>query len=320
MVSRLLDRGPKAAPAEPLLNYLDRLNWPYSVLEAASIQLAERHGLELLELEIPDEQIPVVAQATARGILWRHPSAVGDHVGALLQQQMGKQPGLFDLMMDVLLTCAARPGHRYDARRLDDILRREPMGKRDTWWNLVINYRFDRHTHGVASLIDWALSPTDKSGVGGESLFLASVTLGWFFTTPHRALRDQATKALVSLLRNRLDVCVRIVRHFHGVDDPYVQERVYAAAYGAAMLTPEDSAGLEQLALLVYQQIFAGDPPTDILLRDYARNICELALVRGFKDAQIDSTRIRPPYRSNWPAILPTRSELAVFYEATDNE
>jgi hypothetical protein len=59
--------------------------------------------------------------------------------------------------------------------------------------------------------------------------------IGMFLTTPHRFVRDWVTKGLISLFTNRLPLLQQVLETFTGVNDPYVSERLFAAAYGCAM-------------------------------------------------------------------------------------
>ncbi|MCA9690376.1 MAG: hypothetical protein KC636_12260, partial [Myxococcales bacterium] len=122
---------------------------------------------------------------------------------------------------------------------------------------------------------------------------------------------DRATKALVALCSGRLARMSRLVAQFSDVDDPYVTERVYAAAYGVAMRS-HDPVEVGSLAAVVYEHFFAsGSPPAHILLRDYARGVVERALSLR-SDITIDAALIRPPYSSQWPDI-PSEAEIQPF-------
>jgi len=164
----------------------------------------------------------------------------------------------------------------------------------------------------VHRLIKWAWSDKDRSSVPDDTLRLWGTTLAWFLTTPNRFVRDGATKGLVCLFTNRLSLLQQVLEIFTEVNDPYVSERLFAAAYGCAMRSSNE--GLRELALWVYREVFEnGCPPAHILLRDYARGIIELAASRGL-DLEIDMERIRPPYRSEWIGDVPGVGE----FEAAD--
>ena len=162
------------------------------------------------------------------------------------------------------------------------------------------------------------LGGDDKSAVNDDVIRLAGILLAWFFTTSNRFLRDRVTKAMVRIFESRLQVLRRVIESFVNVDDPYVTERLYAVAYGCAMRTTHDDA-LRDLAQDVYGWVFeAGRPPPYILLRDYARGVIETALYRGAR-LNIDISKIRPPYLSDWPSFrVPTAEQLRPMGEATE--
>ena len=91
-----------------------------------------------------------------------------------------------------------------------------------------------------------------------------------------------------------------ILSDFIQVNDPYILERLFAVAYGCCMRN-FDRKQIREFALATYEWIFSNDdPPPHILLRDYARNIIELAIQSGI-NSDIDIEKIRPPYQSEWP-------------------
>jgi hypothetical protein len=133
--------------------------------------------------------------------------------------------------------------------------------------------------------------------------------LAWFLTTPNRFVRDRATKAIVTLLAPRLHLVAPLLHQFQNVNDPYISERLYAIACGAAMRS-RDNAELEGLAREVYALVFTTDAVVPhLLLRDYARQVVEIALHRGLAP-DIDPAKVRPPYGSSWPDIFPTPEEV----------
>lgn len=179
------------------------------------------------------------------------------------------------------------------------------VAERDAWWSIFLHEQFQSH-RAVDRIIDWAWHSGDKSHIEDKSIRLCGVILSWFLTTPNRFLRDSATKALVSLMDDRIHVLREVLRQFMDINDPYVLERLYAAAYGCAMRSTDKKA-ISELAKDVYNQVFKnGEPQPDILLRDYARGIIELAL-RSNLELNVDVKKIRPPYKSAWPSFeVPT--------------
>ena len=112
-----------------------------------------------------------------------------------------------------------------------------------------------------------------------------------------------------------------MIERFVDVDDPYVLERVFAAAYGATLRT-RDPECARNLALKTYEWVFrAGTPPVHILTRDYARGVIEFALYLDNSLAErIDLVKIRPPYISKWDGALPSTDKLKVHPALHSND
>ena len=73
-------------------------------------------------------------------------------------------------------------------------------------------------TNPIKRLIDWAWSDEDKSYISDDSIFLTSITLSWLLTSSNRQLRDYATKALISLLQNRVTVVLSVLEKFENIN------------------------------------------------------------------------------------------------------
>ena len=144
---------------------------------------------------------------------------------------------------------------------------------------------------------------------------LSSVTIAWLFASTNRILRDEATKALVCLLKDNVDVLIQVLKEFEGVNDPYVYERLFGVAYGCALTTKEESK-LKELSRYIFETIFDSDDEIypHILLRDYARGVIEYTC-HLFKDFDLEIEKARPPYRSVLPNDIPTNEQLDAKYE-----
>lgn len=285
------------------------------LIEALSVQVPEEVGKELIEVAPGAVEYRPVCEAFIESLLWRDPASITEttlsHVNECLDQ-----PGIHDRFLDVLLTLATSPDHPYNADFLHARLMRDGLAERDSWWSTFLHYQ-----HGtpgaVDRLVDWAWSPEAKDHIDDEAVRLCGVALTWFFTSSDRFLRDRATKALVNLLDERIHVLRDLVPKFLEVNDPYVLERLFCVAYGCAMRSASDTP-LRELAQDVYAWIFeGGDPSPHLLLRDYARGVIELALARG-AELDIEVSKVRPPYGSEWPTTVPTEEELEKYGEWQD--
>ncbi|MYI36467.1 MAG: NACHT domain-containing protein, partial [Acidimicrobiaceae bacterium] len=293
--------APGIATRRPLMSGL---------LDALAILLPERHRAELPDVYTGDLAAWSAMQSFLKTLPWRDPNTIGPRCHALVDDAFDSLNGEHEwpLLIDSLVTCATIPKHPVGAESFDDRLRQLPMPDRDAVWSTYLHYAYDEDGP-VDRLLDWAesLHPTDAN-IDPESARACAVVLAWFLTASNRFVRDRATKCLVALLHENCDLATELVRRFHDVDDPYVVERVIAAAYGIAMRSA-DAQGLGSLATVVYENVFAAsNPPVHFLTRDYARGVIERALYLG-SPIDIDRSKIEPPYPSAWPDI-PDDAEL----------
>lgn len=304
VLKHLDPKHPRAAFVEGggLAFISDRFSYtPAGILEAMCVQVPERTGQELVRLapSLLDDTWRI-GDAFLQSIIWRKLDAFSDDTLAVLNELI--QKGEVGDVFDAMLTVATIPGHYFNADLLDRMLREHAMPDRDAWWSVYLHHAWRNGRGPVHRLVDWATGVSDDEDVDDEIVDLASTVLAWMFSTPNRFLRDKATKALVALLTDRIDATVRVLDRFDDVDDPYVRERVYAAAYGAAMRS-QNATKIEKLGRAVYDKLFAsGKPPTHILLRDYARGVVERALHLN-KTMVVDQVLLRPPHKGDWPRI-----------------
>jgi hypothetical protein len=279
---------------------------PSGLLEAMCIQVPERLGKELVELLPAIEECWGIGDAFRQSLIWRALTAFSDSTRDVLNRLSKEHHGVHKTL-EVLLTVATLSGHPLNALFLDKRLRKDTMPERDARWSIYLHQAWGHHGT-VDRLVDWAYAVKPAAAIDEEALDLCAIVLAWMFTTSNRFLRDQATNALVNLLTGRIPAVTRLVERFANVDDPYVLERVYAVAYGTSMRS-HNSIEVGKLAGQVYSDAFAaGSPLPHILLRDYARGVVERALYLGAR-IEVDVSRIRPPYKSQWPGI-PTEEEI----------
>ncbi|MBI1212898.1 MAG: ATP-binding protein [Alphaproteobacteria bacterium] len=276
------------------------------LIEALCVYVPERTGLEFADLapNVPDRW--VLKEGFRQSLVWRSYKAFSDATTAAMSR-LEEDEDDQRATLEVLVTVATLPEHPLNANFLDLTLRKSAMPERDAWWSICIFKAWDTNS-AVDRLVDWAININSETTIAAEVVILAATALSWFLTTSHRFLRDRATKAVVNLLTGRLDAARAIVERFASVDDPYVLERVYAAAYGVS-LRSRDKQAVGALATSVFNHVFrAGRPPAHILLRDYARGVIERAVVLG-NTVTTDLAAIRPPYQSTWPKI-PSEDEI----------
>jgi len=286
------------------------------LIEALAIQLPETHGLEIDQVLPGSIDQDVVRHAFISSLIWRRPRAFSAATRQRLKKLTSGAEGALNGLLEAVVSITARPDHPCNADWLDGWLRPLAMAERDAFWSKFLFGKM-REENSVQRLIEWAWAERQESRFPDEVVRLASLTLAWFLTTSDRFVRDRATKALVALLKDRIPVLVWLLEHFADSDEPYVQERLYAVAYGCAMHTRQ-TADLHQLAQSVYNRIFRrGSPAPSVLLRDHARGVVEVAVRRGVQ-LDYDPERIKPPFRSKWPKAPPSLSRLHARFKGED--
>ncbi len=277
-----------------------------SWFEALAIQLPERFGLELSDVDHPlDAELE--EKAFLASLLWRGPTTHLPRTKELVEARLADEdtrPGV----LHALLLVAAQPDHPFNANFVHAKLAAMSMPERDRWWTIPMSHDHN-HAGRVPEIIGWAWAERDRSGISEEAIELYGTTLAWFLTLPQRFLRDRATKAMVSLFEGREKVLLRILEKFKDVNDPYVAERLYAVAHGVALRSQDDEAA-EQLAEWVYDRVFAaGTPPPSVLLRMHAAGAVEAVIARGGLP-RIDRKELYPPFQSAWSDDVPSIEEL----------
>lgn len=265
------------------------------VIEAIAVHLPERFGEELLDaIETPGSNDWVAHQAFEASIRWRAPKYFSDRAYKLISKALPE-----DRLLDLLIELSTEPDNPYNAHRIDCWLNSFSMPERDEIWTA---YLMEADHDGAApiTLIEWAVENGFET-IHEDRAKLAAIMLAWFLTASNRFIRDRATKALAALFGPRSDLAVDLIEHFEATDEPYLFERLVAAAYGGA-LQSFDSTNLQRLADAAYSAVFEGEDVTDnALTRDHARGIILFAQERGLLSPDIDVSKTVPPHAGACP-------------------
>ena len=271
------------------------------IIDVFSIQIPEKFSFELFELVGDKKEEYFIVDAFIKSLYWRtNNSFVYDKVIGYINSVVFKN-GYYRDFWDMLISVSVNPNHPLNALQTHKILTSKTMPDRDRFWNELLNdlYGYDL---SVGNLIDWAWHVDNKEYASDECIKLASIMLSWFLISTNRKIRDTSTKALISLLQNRIHVLLELLQKFEDIDDPYIYERLYCVAYGCTLRT-DNFSSLTDLSEYIYSTIFDQEEVyPHVLLRDYARGVIEYTLDKGI-ELNIDIEKIRPPYKSSFPTI-----------------
>ncbi len=305
--------------------------WPYSdmgFIEALSSQIPERFGRELYGLlewsseektdfgSAEDMLKSVIREAFPESLLARVPTATNqdtlDHLNKLLH-------GFSDESIDALVRIATEPEHMLNANLLHRNLMQKDLAERDELWSAWAAKNWyapdDNERCTLWVLVHWAWR-SNPNEVDDDRVWLACLTLSWLLSAPRRELRDKATKALVSIIDKRVDFIRRLLLTFDDVDDYYILERLYCAAYGIAMRFPQPEV-VGPLARTVINRVFRSpERYVHILLRDYANGIVQIAERLDVLPEGFTVDKAFPPYGSEWPLEEVTLTEIEELKES----
>lgn len=318
LLEKYLDKG---NPKETFSNRNNKLGCVLSdwhsayhnkgLIEALSIQLPEKIGLELYEVADHAKAFEPVISGFIESIIWRKKETLSykqiSYINAIIRGSEYEKD-----FIDTILLVTSNPGHYFNSDFLHRVLAPLSMADRDAWWTQLIHdmYPGDPDTPTtIRRIIDWAWIDDIRESLSDESVRLMSQTMIWFLVSCNRTLRDSSTKALICLLRDKIYVLIQLMESFKNVNDPYVLQRIYAVAYGCAVRTSNIEI-LKPFGESVFKLIFNTEEVIpDILLRDYAKGIIEYAVFKGHK-FEFNLARIRPPFRSELPDSFPSNEDI----------
>ncbi len=237
------------------------------------------------------------------GMFWRDPSAFTEGTRSVINQYLNAGSQAWERMVDALAAVSTKPKHPYHAQRLYDYLANYPMPDRDLQWSEYLRRRHASPT--IHRLLTWA----EKFNVANMTQLSAAeliVLLSLVLTTVVRSDRDLATKALVLIGERFPEVLFTHVVTSLRFNDPYVPERMLAAAYGTTLsLVDSESAPtfrplLGNLAKTLYRNMFgpsARYATHHTLMQDYALGIIQIAQhVNCVKLPKTASRNLAPPF------------------------
>lgn len=281
------------------------------ILEATSVVVAERFGLELTEFEPGIGDVDAIAAAVIAGTGWRSVSSITDKTGDIIVDALTSE-ATFDAGLTMLFRLAARPGHPLNADFLHGFLNRWNMGARDQF---LLGWLHTTHgTSGVVDrLIRWALEKS-LHPVGKDTTRLWVTALLWTTSATDRRVREPATVAAARLLTRHPGEAAGLLERFSVVNDEWVVERALEVAYSALLANGSD-ADWTAAAEVVWTNFFSSpaDLTPNAAVRDAARCILEAARDRATLPEGVTVEQFRPPYASAWPLEWPTEGEIAVY-------
>jgi hypothetical protein len=251
------------------------------------------------------------------GLYWRSRDAFGEDTDRLVSFFLeGTNAWTQRETLEVLVGLASRPGHPYSAIRLQRYLAMLTMPERDVQWSEFLRHSGRQSSiYRVLAWIEKAAGAAENEDSAANELRLLSLQL----TTTDRRLRDRVTHAIFLVgLRHPQSLFNEVLASL-SFNDPYVPERMLAAAYGVVMRSWRDSSArafrkaLVPFARALVRDMFLPNAPhatRHTLMRGYALGITQLA--RKVQPGAIATQQVRflrPPFNE---IPSPFRSAAAI--------
>ena len=288
-------------------------------LGALAIIAPETVGEEIIDLFTDPETEGTeyqVIDAFVESIVLRSPLHTSDRTVHIVEQLVDVEEWTRQIW-EQLVRVACVPDHRLNADWTHRLLSARSLTDRDLSWSEWLIGSTEDNFYGeenaVDILLDWGW-PQDVDAVASEPddvARLATLILGWMLSTPDRRVRDRATKALVSVGERGIGGFANGLTQFSGCDDPYVLERLAAAACGV-VLRAVDPATIATIADAAVEMV-AGTWSENLMTRDYLRRISAAARANGW-----DGPEWRPPYGAGWPPAAMSIEEIEAIDSGPD--
>lgn len=221
-----------------------------------------------------------------------------------------------------LWSIRAARAHPFDMDFLHGVLLAMPNTRRDLFWSEWIRKRSEE----VEDDFKFLSTRWKSDGLDERDIRRARWVM-WTLTSTSRRLRDVATKALYEFAVKRPADYFRLAMEAITVSDPYVPERMFAAAYGAVLTTWSDFKAvgirdaLPKVAREIYQAMFAPGAPYPTwhaLYQQYC--LGTIAIARMIEPACLseeETIHLAPPFIhlpspfENMPQYTPAEIECA---------
>jgi len=277
------------------------------VLGALAVIVPERHPAEIIDLAIDDDgKVSYeIVDSFLESLLLRSPGSISPLTAGLVERLLSDSHRAGETW-DRLIRLACIPGHPLNAEWLHTQLAAQEVADRDRGWStwVVGGMDIDDQT-AIRQLVQWAWphNPGDRGVILDDVATLAVLVLGWFLTTTDRRVRDRATKAIVSVAERAPAGFAAAVARFRGVNDPYVLERLAAAACGVALRWDDADTALRVADGV--REVVGDGWPRHLMTRDFIRRVFAVARAHGWQGP--DGL---PPYGATWPIPARSREEI----------
>ena len=289
-------------------NLLEEADAEPGIAEALCVQLPELRGVEFLDAleDVGREVTTSIHRAWLQSLALRVSTTFTERTEAWLLRGMEREI-LTKYALDAMLTLALRGANRFDAAWFSGFLGSVSMPNRDSFLCPYLHAAWHESGDGsrpVSRLIQ-AAWPNGPTAVDRRTRADWMTVLCWFLAAADRRVRDKATRALVSLSQEALQVWEDVLPNVLEVDDDYIAERVLLALYGALLRKPHEDG--PDVSDQIGERFLGASVHPNANVRDAA--LCILTRL-GTYDPEVHRCSGESGL---WPLKVPTAEELEPF-------
>lgn len=278
------------------------------LINSLALNIAEKFQCEFIELmdkELYEKEKEFFIVAAFRdNILMRSPNGICSGSVYLLKESE-------DDAFGILINLATEPNHPWNILYLEKHLFAMTMAERDSCWSVYIARYFgwNEEVLVVEQILSWA-KKADIYFIDLKRVELLAYLMIWLTSTTNCFIRDTATKILSKIFYCYPELISRSLIKYKNVNDMYILERIYAAAYGAIVYIRDDSRLLNIYETVYDLQFKNGEPSVNIMIREYAVSIMEYCAAIDITSDAVDLEKCKPPFSSTWNNNIPDPEEL----------
>ncbi|WP_404326472.1 hypothetical protein HA399_06345 [Cobetia sp. UIB-001] len=258
----------------------------------------QRFGRRQLWQDLSDEKLVMNALLLTAQSDPRH---IGRETVERFARAMQESKRFAQIAFGRLRSTRAARAHPFDMDFLHGVLSAMPNTQRDLFWSEWVREKSEEIEDDCKFLTArW------KSGALDEREIRRARWVMWTLTSTSRHLRDVATKTLYEFSIKRPTEFFRLAVNAIAVSDTYVPERMFAAAYGAALTTWSDINAVEMREVLprvareIYQAMFAPGathPTWHALYQQYCLGLIAIArMVDPSCLSEDEAAHLLPPF------------------------
>lgn len=304
LVKKIINKG--EINKKELKEILEKYIYDIELLINIFIKIGNDYGIEYFDVYdvINDDNI---LYSYIKSLVWRKKlnfDAKGKFT-EFINQVAKTSPYSMEAYDDLFYYCTAIESSPFNINKYNEKLLKMSLQERDYRFTIYIDYEKS------INIIKYCLY-ANMENLNSVNRLMLGITLSWFLVSPNRKIRDLATKSLVNIMTDNIDVMLDVLKNFKDINDMYIMERIYASCYGA-ILRSDNKNDFEKISEYIYSEVFLSEEVIpNIVVRYYAKNIL-IYIEKTNESLKFDEEKINALYNSKWYESIPTNNDIKKY-------